>query len=977
MTDIFVSYSRKDSAVARNLFEAFKTVDLNPWVDWEDIPPAVGWLDQILQGIEKSDAFIFLVSPDSIISEVCKVEIAHAARNNKRIIPILVRDVEVKGVIETIRDLNWILLRDGDDFQQGVEKVKIGINFDIEWVSAHRRLQVLALEWERRKDPSLLLHGGDLRNARNMILSAGQKEPALTPLQQTFIEYSNQDERRKTTLWISVALAVLIMTILSFTAAYQARRANENAALAKQNERIAQDNASVAIQNERIARDLQKIAEESENIAEAQRSAARAQIYQTRTGGLYTSTLLAIDSLQRNPTTEAEEILRKNISLLPIPISHNKQDDVISALEINPLGDSFLTASLDGTTCVWMLQTGENKFCVTSSSSVNDAVYSPDGKTIVAGTQSGEVLFINAESGEVENTFNYQVPIWDLSISPDNQLLAIARDDEKITVLNFAQRTFNYDLFTFGKVYVAAFSPNSEWIASGTNQGVVTLWNVGDGRIISGTAHQGEVYALTFSPNSKIIATGGEDNTVYLNVVATGNQLLRILNEDWVEDIAFNKDGTWFVTVSDDGRIRVWDTVTGREKIRMLQDSFMSEVQVSPNGQFIATTGYDKTVRIWSAASGAEIFQIPLNGFGNVLTFSADGNYLISGDQSGNINTWDVSTLSSAINYIQLNEQTRQIQFSNSDAYLAASTDAAVWLLNYKQLSSLTLTSRDIPPIELNALPTSLTTSPDTNWLAISIDNGQVILYNLAKKEETIILSTQPNKQVVFYDNNNLIIGDSNGIVSLYSVDTKVLTTLIENESGVNSLAIYQNQLAIGFVNKIILYDLTTNSIISELESSGEHAFIDINADASILAVGNSSGQINIWKLRGSQYQLESTISTDEIFSMTFNPQGDKLLIGVLDNLIILDSATGKEMARILHQDAVMGIAFSADGNILATSSFKAILFWDIEKLQLIKEETLEATACSRLSQNFDEAQWVALFGSEEYRQLCPNLPVP
>lgn len=975
MTDIFVSYSRKDSATARKLIEAFKSIDLKPWVDWEDIPPAVDWLDQILQGIERSDAFIFLVSPDSAISEVCKVEIAHAVKNSKRIIPILVRDVDTKTVVETIRGLNWIYMREADSFDEAIEKIKVGINLDIEWVTEHRRLQVLALEWERRKDPSLLLRGGDLRNARSMILAALKKEPTLTPLQQAFVEYSNQDERRKITLWISVAVAVIMMIILSITAVYQARRASENAELAQANERIAQENAAIAIQNERIARDLQKVAEDSENIAEAQRSAARAQIYQSRTGGLYTSTLLAIDSIQRNPTSEAEEILRKNISLLPIPISQNKQEDVISALEINPLGDSYLTGSLDGTTCVWTLQTGENIFCLTHSSSVLAAVYGPDGKTIVVGTQAGELLFINAENGEVQNTYNYGVPIWNLSISPDGKFLAVARDDEKISVFNFAQQSFNYDLFTFGKVYVLAFSPDSQWIASGTSAGVTTLWNVGDGRIISGSNHQGEVYTLAFSPDSRFIVSGGADSVAYLTVVATGNQLLRIVNEDWVEDITFSPDGSWFATVSDDGRIRVWDTRTGREKIRMLQDSFMSDVEVSPNGQFIATTGYDKTIRIWSAATGAEIFQIPINGFGYVITFNNDGNYLISGDQSGNINTWDISSLSSAVNYIQFNQQTQQIQFSNSDEYLVASTEASVWLLNYKQLSSLTLTSRDIPSIELNALPISLSNSPDSSWLAISTANGEVILYNVAKKAKSSVSTTQTTKQVLFYDSNTLIIGDSDGMVQALNVSNNELTTLIEGGSKVNSLTIHRNQLAVGLLDKIILFDLTTNSMIAELQAPGDHAFMSFNADASIFAVGNSTGQIYIWKLRGNQYQLENTIPTEEIFSMTFNPQGDKLFIGYLSNLIILDPNTGKEISRILHKDAVTSISFSADGNTLATASLKAVQFWNVQNIQLIPSETLEPTACSRLTQNFDTAQWESFFGEEPFRKLCDSLP--
>src|SRR6266545_236548 len=93
MAKLFVSYSRKDSVAARKLIEAFKSIQQDVWVDWESIPPAVEWLEQIFRGIEEADAFIFLISPASIASEVCKVEIGRAVQNNKRIIPIVLRDV--------------------------------------------------------------------------------------------------------------------------------------------------------------------------------------------------------------------------------------------------------------------------------------------------------------------------------------------------------------------------------------------------------------------------------------------------------------------------------------------------------------------------------------------------------------------------------------------------------------------------------------------------------------------------------------------------------------------------------------------------------------------------------------------------------------------------------------------------------------------------------------------------------------------
>ncbi len=67
---VMISYSRKDKAFVKNIYDALAVDDRNIWVDWEDIPPSNDWLDEIHKGIEQSDCFIFVLSPDSIKSEV-------------------------------------------------------------------------------------------------------------------------------------------------------------------------------------------------------------------------------------------------------------------------------------------------------------------------------------------------------------------------------------------------------------------------------------------------------------------------------------------------------------------------------------------------------------------------------------------------------------------------------------------------------------------------------------------------------------------------------------------------------------------------------------------------------------------------------------------------------------------------------------------------------------------------------------------
>src|SRR5579885_2156942 len=95
MTDVFISYSRKDKAFVRRLFNALESTGRDAWVDWESIPYSVEWLQEIWAGIDESDNFIFVVSPYSLASKICHEEVAYARQHNKRIIPVIRYDVDI------------------------------------------------------------------------------------------------------------------------------------------------------------------------------------------------------------------------------------------------------------------------------------------------------------------------------------------------------------------------------------------------------------------------------------------------------------------------------------------------------------------------------------------------------------------------------------------------------------------------------------------------------------------------------------------------------------------------------------------------------------------------------------------------------------------------------------------------------------------------------------------------------------------
>src|SRR6267378_181267 len=121
MPDLFISYSRKDKDFVRRLDEALKSRGREAWVDWEDIRPTEDFMQAIYGAIEGADSFIFVLTPDSIASIPCGREIAHAAAQNKRMVPIVAREVNSDTVPEALRKLNWILCRDSDDFEKATD----------------------------------------------------------------------------------------------------------------------------------------------------------------------------------------------------------------------------------------------------------------------------------------------------------------------------------------------------------------------------------------------------------------------------------------------------------------------------------------------------------------------------------------------------------------------------------------------------------------------------------------------------------------------------------------------------------------------------------------------------------------------------------------------------------------------------------------------------------------------------------------
>lgn len=474
MTSLFVSYSRKDTAFAHKLTEAFEDQDWDFWIDWEDIPATTDWRQQIEKGIEQTGVFLFLLSPDSVKSDVCRWEIAQAVKNGKRLIPIVVRDVRADEVPSALGSLNWILCRENDDFQIAFGKLTTAIKTDYDWVETHQQLQIKALEWERSgHENSFLLRGKELQDAEIQLATNSSREPYPTELQREYTLRSRQaaDKQRKIVIGITIVAGIALASLAVF-GWVQAGRATTNAQAAQTQEAFAQIQSTKAFNNAETAQ---------ANAEEAQREARLARAREISTWAQtvaqpYTvdQPLLALTALQvlhpGDPTVPAAERTLRDITGLHHPplIGHADEVDnqLDSATGVSSDGHWFATAYSDGIIDIWQFLDSQGSLpeeipappvelsvqdsgiqetalvsLASSSPKINGPLLSLHGKWIVVAYNYNSILLWNLQNPNQKPYLLQGKPAIDsvgtMAFSPDENWLAITdRTFEKVFLFN-------------------------------------------------------------------------------------------------------------------------------------------------------------------------------------------------------------------------------------------------------------------------------------------------------------------------------------------------------------------------------------------------------------------------------------------------------------------------------------------------------------------------------------------------------------
>jgi WD40 repeat protein len=612
--DAFVSYAREDRRRVEWLRDVLEARGKEVWVDRQDIPPAAPWRDRIEQGIERANALVFLLSPDSLGSPECRQELDRALALNKRLVPVLLRDVDPAAVPTPLAAPNWIELRERDDAENGLAQLIEALESDLAWRDAHSRLTVRAQEWEAaERDASFLLRGRDLSAAESWLGTQGTHEEAPTAAQVAYVVASRRATVRRQRITLGAVAAALVVTLaLAAVALVQRHEAVRQAHTAQSRElaaaAIAQLDADPAL-----------------------------------------SLLLARESARIAPTAQATAALRRAIAASKLTAVLRTPAPPTGPPSVSADGRWLVQAGADRVARVWDMRTRRRVATLRghrNPSSLPDyvdphvtltAAIAPDGDTIAVGGDDGRLNVWDRRSGRVvRRLLTPEVPgtgtrtyVGPIAFSPDARLLAIPA-----AATSFAARGVVLWDWRAGTVVrrlphaeavagALAFSRTGTRLVTSATGGTTTVWDVRSGDLV-GRVLSDDVHDAAISPSGRYVATASLGGDVEVWNVAGGMRRERMRVADQ-RRVTFGRDDATVITSGDDGRVRMWRWPTQRLLATLAgHQGFLFGATVDARGE-IFTSGNDLTVRRWQPPDDPDVLPSTHGMSVDRALFSPDG----------------------------------------------------------------------------------------------------------------------------------------------------------------------------------------------------------------------------------------------------------------------------------------------------------------------------------------------------------------
>ncbi len=537
---------------------------------------------------------------------------------------------------------------------------------------------------------------------------------------------------------------------------------------------------------------------------------------------------------------------------------------------------------------------------------VFSVVFSPDGQQVVSVGDDEDVRFWNLKENLAQSL-----------LSQSTQL-----DQQSLT----DQQSCSQGVVPKGEAHDAAvvtlsYSSDGDRVATGDRNGVIKLWSC-DGSLLKTLAqsHQLSVSQVVFSPGSQYVASAGSDGQVFL--WAREDDFSELVKLDYgsgqksrILKLVFSPNGKYLAAGSNDGQIYLWtrngelvDTFQYRGTVSSNFETALTgsrdgifTMQFSPDSSLLAFSGGKGVIQVQDLDNGTTRLLSDHDGVVWQIAFSSDGVTLASASEDGTVKLWELrrDEGNELVHTLQGHQgQVYRVRFGLHDDVLATGgADGVVRL-----------------------------------WLR---DKG-VPLGALEGHEDEISSLDFAPKPTLGYQ-SVLVSASDDGNIRLWNIDSSIQA--LPHNSDVFDVTFRPDGrlVASGGVNNVRLWrrDGSLRSHISVSQGSYVQA-VDYSPDGKILAAGDSTGHIKLWKPdvktdKPIQDIQAHSVLDDEgpeaqgVLDLSFSPNGRWLASGGTDRTLKLWRVNGEAIdeqpVTLEHSNDVTSVAFSRDSKLLITGT--------------------------------------------------------
>lgn len=809
------------------------------------------------------------------MSDYCRWELEQAVALGKRLVPVVIDDVD--AVPEELASRQYVFMREGDDFDQALKMLTEALSTDLEWVKEHRHWLMEALRWDGEgRDRSLLLRGRDLKAAEAWLARQAERtEPRPTQLQSEFLLASRAWEtRRLRTIAVGIGIALAVSTLLGVLALLQRNDARNQAAIARSRELAVSSTSQLPVDPER-------------------------------------SLLLAIEAVKTRPTADAKNALRRAVLAsrlqAEVPTQSKQIGALVKTVAFSPDGRFVAGGSNDGTVSVVKSAAprgtqavvlpvpppvaGDPCSVFTRAASQERVVFSADARFVAA---------VNSEGG-------IQLWSWPRPGKPVTSPFCLHRTTPpstlEITSAALFGKTFPPAAATF------AAGPVFE-LARTDGQLVRWSWDSG-GKPVLVRLSRAPIVAAAFSTAGDKIALS-DSNGVSVRT-AGGRRVTGPFPIRGAHAVATNAEGSRLAAASG-GVVSVWTPGAGPPLVLRSREVVRS-IAMSRDGNAVAIGDSGNAVRVWDLERGAA--PVVLRGSQGPVTavaFSPDGKRIVSGSDDGvlRIWAWDPSRPLSPGS----NAGDKPGLILNSDGRLTAIDG----LINTRNVA----VSRDgrravaaVAPIHATAVqvwdkadgsrPRTVATSRPVNAVALSVDGRSIAL----AERGGVSVGQWPG-------NNPRTLGGGAG-------STEYTTVALDPGGGRLAAAAYD-----GKNSTISVWSLPAGGRSVSFRALGFVHALAFSHDGARVLAATSDGALRVWDLSDVATPIVLRGHAGAVNAAAFSPDDNEIVSGGHDGAVrIWELAEdGKSVTIPGPGGAVSDVAFTPDGDEVIAAGTRGPRVW-------------------------------------------------